>query len=248
MLLRLVIALALGLSLASATRADTRPVVVELFTSQGCSSCPRADAYLRELAGRDDVIALSFAVDYWDFLGWKDTLASPTFTKRQRAYAKTLGLSGVYTPQIVVDGVAEGVGSRRTEIEKHIAEQGATPLPVPLHFTDDGTALTLHVGAGAKPERAATLWLVRYAREETVEIRRGENRGKTMTYTHAVRGLTPVGMWDGSATTVTLPKTELLMQGYEGCVALLQMRDGGPILGAARIDLAAAVDGQAPAR
>lgn len=242
MLPRLATLVLASLLIAATARAETRPVVVELFTSQGCSSCPKADAYLRELAARDDVIALSFAVDYWDFLGWKDTLASPAFTKRQRAYAKALDLSGVYTPQIVVDGVAEGVGSRRAAIEQHIAKQSATPLPVPLHFTDDGATLTLHVGAGKAPERAATLWLVRYAKEETVEIRRGENRGKTMTYAHAVRGLMPIGMWDGSATTVTLPKTEMLMQGYEGCVALLQMRDGGPILGAARIDLAAGPD------
>jgi hypothetical protein len=240
MLLRFVMAVALCLSLTLPVRAEPRPVVVELFTSQGCSSCPKADAYLRELAARDDVIALSFAVDYWDFLGWKDTLASPAFTKRQRAYARALDLSGVYTPQIVVDGIAEGVGSRRETVEAQIASQRNKELPVALHFSDDGAALTLHVGAGAAPDRAATLWLVRYAKEETVEIRRGENRGKTMTYTHAVRGLMPIGMWKGDATTVTLPKTELLVQGHEGCVALLQMRDGGPILGAARIDLAAA--------
>ncbi|MDO8837707.1 MAG: DUF1223 domain-containing protein [Parvibaculum sp.] len=242
MLLRYVMVLVLGLSLASIARAETRPVVVELFTSQGCSSCPKADAYLAELAGREDVIALSFAVDYWDFLGWKDTLASPAFTKRQRAYAKALGISGVYTPQIVVDGIAEGVGSHRETVEEQIADRRGTPLPVALRFSDDGAALTLHVGAGAPPERAATLWLVRYAKKERVEIRRGENRGKTMTYAHAVRGLMPIGMWEGDATTVTLPKTEMLMQGYEGCVALLQARDGGPILGAAHIDMAAAAE------
>ena len=242
MLSRLATMVLASLLIATAARAETRPVVVELFTSQGCSSCPKADAYLRELAARDDVISLSFAVDYWDFLGWKDTLASPAFTRRQRAYARTLGISGVYTPQIVIDGAAEGVGSHRETVERKIAQRASTALPVALSFTDDGAALTLHVGAGEAPERAATLWLVRYAKEETVEIRRGENRGKTMTYAHAVRGLMPIGMWEGNATTVTLPKTELLMQGYEGCVALLQTHDGGPILGAARIDLSAAID------
>jgi len=239
MLLRLVAALTLTLSLAPIARAETRPVVVELFTSQGCSSCPKADAYLRELAARDDVIALSFAVDYWDFLGWKDTLASPAFTKRQRSYVQSLGISGVYTPQIVVDGLFENVGSDRASVEARIAERRAAPLPVALHFSDDGDVLTLHVGAGKSPERPATLWLVRYSREEVVEIRRGENRGKTMTYAHVVREMVPIGMWKGAAASVTLPKADLLVQGHEGCAALLQAHDGGPVLGAANIDLTA---------
>ncbi|MEQ8266003.1 MAG: DUF1223 domain-containing protein [Parvibaculum sp.] len=217
--------------------AEARPVVVELFTSQGCSSCPKADAYLRELAAREDIIALSFNVDYWDYLGWKDTLASPAFTQRQRAYSRGLGLSGVYTPQMIVDGVVAGVGSHRDEIATAIAARAAKPLAVDMSFADNGDSLTLDVGAGPAPAKPATLWLVRYATEEKVEIRRGENRGREIAYAHAVRELTPIGMWNGAATRMTLPKSELLTRGYEGCVALLQAGDGGPILGAAQIDL-----------
>ncbi|HAC59213.1 DUF1223 domain-containing protein [Parvibaculum sp.] len=217
-----------------AARAGEGPVVVELFTSQGCSSCPPADAYLRDLAKRTDVIALSYNVDYWDYLGWKDTLASLAHTERQRAYARTLGLSGVYTPQIVVNGIAEGVGSRRHEIEP--ALESAKPLPVSISFTGEGDALSLSVGPGETPERPATLWLVRYTKEERVEISRGENRGRTVAYAHAVRELTPIGMWKGQAMELTLPKSDLLTRGFEGCAALLQAGDGGPILGAARME------------
>ncbi|MEP2828368.1 DUF1223 domain-containing protein [Parvibaculum sp.] len=213
-------------------RAESGPVVVELFTSQGCSSCPPADAYLRELVAQDDVIALSYNVGYWDYLGWKDTLASPAHAERQRAYARTLGLSGVYTPQIVVNGVAEGVGSKRDEIGAAI--EAASALPVGISFTDKGEALTLDVEAGEAPEKPATLWLIRYAKEARVEIGRGENRGRTIAYAHAVRELTPVGMWTGERMTMTLPKSDLLTRGFEGCVALLQAGDGGAILGAAR--------------
>ncbi len=228
---------AIAAAASSAACAETRPVVVELFTSQGCSSCPKADGYLRELAAREDVIALSFNVDYWDYLGWRDTLASPAFTKRQRAYARGLGLSGVYTPQIVVDGVVEGVGSHRDEIDAAIAGQAAKSAGIGVSFRDEGTSLILDVAGGTAPEKPATLWLVRYATEEAVDIRRGENRNRTIAYANVVRELTPVGMWKGKPLSLTLPKGELLTKGFEGCVALLQAGDGGPILGAARINL-----------
>ena len=228
-------ALALAAMPLVPVHAADRPVVVELFTSQGCSSCPKADAYLGELAESGNVIALSFNVDYWDYLGWKDTLASPAFSERQRAYARALGLSGVYTPQMVVNGVAEGVGSRRDEIGALIDDQDSRAPADDISFEDKGASLVLHVAAGAVPEKPATLWLVRYAMAEEVEIRRGENRGKTITYAHAVRELTPIGMWNGRKMTMTLPKNALLMRGYEGCVALLQAGEGGPILGAAEI-------------
>ncbi|ABS63021.1 protein of unknown function DUF1223 [Parvibaculum lavamentivorans DS-1] len=229
--------IAVAAATSSAVCAATRPVVVELFTSQGCSSCPKADAYLRELATRENVIALSFNVDYWDYLGWKDTLASPAFTRRQRAYAHRLGLSGVYTPQIVVNGVAEDVGSHRDEIEAAIAGQASGDAGVGMAFVEEDGSLMLNVESGDAPEKPATLWLVRYAAEEAVNIRRGENRSRTITYAHAVRELTPVGMWDGNALSLKLPKSDLLTKGLEGCVALLQAGEGGPILGAARIDL-----------
>ena len=234
--LSLVLCAALVFAMPSApARAADHPVVVELFTSQGCSSCPRADAHLRDLVEKDGVIALSFNVDYWDYLGWKDTLASPAFSERQRTYARAHGLSGVYTPQMVVNGVAEGVGSRRREMGGIIDAQQEQPLSVGISFKDEGSSLTLDIAAGAAPKKPATLWLVRYATAEEVEIRRGENGGKTITYAHAVRELTPIGMWTGEAMTMTLPKSELLIRGYEGCVALLQEGEGGRILGAAEI-------------
>lgn len=235
MALRLCALLAVFILASFPARAGEGPVVVELFTSQGCSSCPPADAYMRELANRDGVIALSFNVDYWNYLGWEDTLASPAHTERQRAYARRLGLSGVYTPQIVVNGAAEGVGSKRDKIEREIVGARTTPLPVAVSFTDKGDTLTLDVGAGRSPGQPVTLWLIRFTKEETVEIGKGENRGRTMTYAHAVRELTPVGMWSGKAMSLTLPKGDLLAGGFDGCVALLQAGKGGPILGAAQM-------------
>lgn len=214
-------------------RASETPVVVELFTSQGCASCPPADAYLHELADRDGVIALSFNVDYWNYLGWKDTLASPAHTARQRAYARRLGLSGVYTPQMVVNGAAEDVGSKRDTIEQKISIARTTPLPVEVSFTDKGETLALDVGAGSAPGQPVTLWLIRFAMEERVEIAKGENQGRTMVYTHVVREMTPIGMWNGAAINLTLPKSDLFTSGLEGCVVLLQAGTGGPILGAA---------------
>lgn len=235
MTLRLCALLAVFTLASLPARAAETPVVVELFTSQGCASCPPADAYMRDLANRDGVIALSFNVDYWNYLGWEDTLASPVHTERQRAYARRLGLSGVYTPQIVVNGAAEGVGSKRDKIEREIADARTTPLPVAVSFTDKGDTLTLDVGAGRSPGQPVTLWLIRFTKEETVEIGKGENRGRTMTYAHAVRELTPVGMWGGEAMHLTLPKDDLFAGGLDGCVALLQAGKGGPILGAAQI-------------
>lgn len=235
MTLRLSALLAVFTLASLPARAAEIPVVVELFTSQGCASCPPADAYMRDLANRDGVIALSFNVDYWNYLGWEDTLASPVHTERQRAYARRLGLSGVYTPQIVVNGAAEGVGSKRDKIEREIADARTTPLPVAVSFTDKGDTLTLDVGAGRSPGQPVTLWLIRFTKEETVEIGKGENRGRTMTYAHAVRELTPVGMWGGEAMHLTLPKDDLFAGGLDGCVALLQAGKGGPILGAAQI-------------
>ena len=234
MTLRLCTLLTLVALASVPARAGERPVVVELFTSQGCASCPPADAFLHDLANRDGVIALSFNVDYWNYLGWTDTLASPAHTERQRAYARQLGLSGVYTPQIVVNGATESVGSKRGKIEEQIAAAHAKPLPVEVSFTDKGDMLTLDVGAGKSPEQPVTLWLIRFTNEETVEIGKGENRGRTMVYAHAVRELMPVGMWSGEAMSLTLPKGDLLAGGIDGCVALLQAGKGGPILGAAQ--------------
>ena len=235
--LSLVFTVVLGSPIAP---ADTsRPIVVELFTSQGCSSCPPADAYLGELAARDDVIALSLPVDYWDYLGWKDTLATPAFTQRQRAYAHRLNLRSVYTPQIVVDGVTDAVGSRRGHVERAIELRGDMlgNARVPVTFAQAGTAIAIRVGAGEPPKDEATLWLVRYNRATTVEIERGENAGNTFTYANVVRELTPIGMWNGDPLEMKLPKASLSAPGYDGCAVILQEDGPGPVLGAARLDM-----------
>lgn len=225
-------ALTFGLTLGSAQAAE-RPIVVELFTSQGCSSCPPADELLGKLATRDDVLALSLPVNIWDYLGWEDTLATPAFTQRQRDYVEQLGGRTVYTPQMVIDGVADAVGSREGHVTRAISlRQEMRHDEVDISFTSDEGTVTLNVGA--KPGlHHATLWLVRYTKETKVKIRRGENAGETITYTNVVQDMIPVAMWNGRALSFTLPKDDLMAEGFDGCAAILQTDGTGPILGAA---------------
>lgn len=239
----LLAAFVLAVSASAGERVRAGPgepvTVVELFTSQGCSSCPPADALLEKYVRRGDVIALTFNVDYWDYLGWKDTLASPENGNRQRAYAKARGDGQVYTPQVVVDGIRHAVGSREEAIDKAIARTrtGRSGKRVPLELRTVGD--TLVVRAGAAPEGAevepATIWLALVSKQVTVEIERGENRGREITYFSVVRELTPVGQWTGEAVTLKLPKKHLMKNGADGCAALLQRDEAGPILAAARL-------------
>lgn len=224
---------------ASIANADTK-AVVELFTSQGCSSCPPADALLGELAERDDIIALSLPVDYWDYLGWKDTLASHDNTVRQRAYAEARGDRQVYTPQIVVNGVEHMVGSSRSSVDDAIDRLG-TSLTVPISMTAGADTTTVTIGAAnnASPDKGM-IWLAMYDDPITVPIDRGENTGKSITYTNVVRKLRPIAMWMGEEIKVELPKSELMHAGLTRCAVILQteLPDGlpGPILGAAEIE------------
>jgi hypothetical protein len=218
--------------------ADGAKTVIELFTSQGCSSCPAADKLLADYAGRDDVVALSFNVDYWDYLGWKDTLASHDFSQRQRDYSAARGDGGVYTPQAVIDGRSDATGSLRGEIDGAIAAN-AGGLYVPISMAQNGDAVTVSVGAAPSDNPHATLWLVMYDRAVTVPIARGENSGKTITYTNVVRKLRPIAMWTGAAMSVDLPKSEMEHARADSVAVLLQteVRGGlpGPILGAATL-------------
>ena len=212
--------------------------VVELFTSQGCSSCPPADELLGEYAEREDILALSFNVDVWDWIGWKDTLARPEYTQRQRAYARAMGERSIYTPQVVVDGRTHVVGSSRTRIEQ--ALQASTPPSVPISLTATSDSITVNIGPAEDPETPhGTLWLVLYDRSVTVAIDRGENTGRTLTYNNVVRKLRPVAMWKGKAMTVDVPKSEIDHADVDSCAFLLQVEaEGGapgPMLGAARI-------------
>lgn len=222
---------------ATPASAETK-AVVELFTSQGCNSCPPADALLAKYAERDDVLALSFNVDIWDRLGWKDTLASHDNTERQRSYAISRGDGNVYTPQAVIDGRQHAVGSDQHAIEAAIAAEG-NQLTVPVTMTPSDDAVTVSIGAAPAPDTPhATLWVVMYDRSDTVAIARGENSGRTITYSNVVRKLRPVAMWKGEAMSIDLPRSEMDRAGVRRCAVLLQTeRDGlpGPIIGAATL-------------
>jgi hypothetical protein len=229
-----------GLAALPALAGEPPRAVIELFTSQGCSSCPPADALLGEYADRRDVLALSYAVDYWDYLGWKDTLASQENTARQKGYAQARGDGQVYTPQIVVAGREHLVGSNRAALEASVRRDLARGFPVPIILEPGADATTVSIGAA--PDATAkrgTIWLAMFDRAVTVPISRGENTGKSITYNNVVRKLRPIAMWKGEAMTIDLPKSELVHEDVTRCAVILQTETGdglpGPILGAATI-------------
>ena len=235
-LLATIVAAALVVAPAAAGEIRLNPkAVVELFTSQGCSSCPKADAKFAELQSRQDVIALAWHVDYWDYIGWPDTFGAAANSDRQRAYAQSWGSSRIYTPQLIVNGAQGVVGSREGEVENALAA-ARLELPVSLELKGD----MLKVGVAAKPGAGrAVVWLVTYKDRASVLIERGENAGQTIDYTQIVTGKQMVGAWEGAeGTTLKLPLSELSANGSNGAVILVQSdKDGlpGPILGAASI-------------
>jgi hypothetical protein len=217
-------------------RANPR-AVVELFTSQGCSSCPKADAMLAALGERQDLIALAWHVDYWDYIGWPDSFGAKANSDRQRAYAQSWGSSRIYTPQLVVNGSKGVVGSRDGEVSGAIA---AARLELPVALALDRQML--EVSIAARPGAAeAMVWLVTFKDHSRVAIERGENAGKVVDYTQIVTGKQMLGMWDAKGGThLKLPLAELTADGSNGAVILVQAdRDGlpGPILGAASVQL-----------
>jgi len=213
--------------------APARPVVVELFTSQGCSSCPKADALFVELCANPGVLALSYHVDYWDYLGWKDTLGAPEYSQRQYDYAHARGDMNVYTPQMIVDGGSAVVGSDRAEIDRAIAAAAAAPLHVPLTLTDSGAELTVTAEAKAGMGGEGMFWLLPLVPRIVTRIARGENAGMEIEYRNVVRAVIPAGMWRGEAKSVSLPKSAVLQHDCTGCVALLQQNKVGRMLAAA---------------
>jgi hypothetical protein len=222
---RIIVGLAVLILLATQARAENGPVVVELFTSQGCSSCPPADIFLTDLAHtRGDVLPLAFHVTYWNYLGWKDPFSLDAATARQRDYARYLGEDGVYTPQMVVDGSAGFVGSDRNAGLAAISKASAKSVPLSVH-RDDGQ-LTIVVGSG--PGQGQVL-LVGYDPSHRTAIGRGENSGHTLEESNIVRSLTPVGSWTGSQLIVRHQ-----LPAGEAYAALLQAQDGH-IIGAARL-------------
>lgn len=235
----LTIFVALVLVASAARSADAAPVhpkgVVELFTSQSCSSCPPADAVLARLAQRGDVIALSYHVDYWNYLGWRDTFSAKKFTDRQYGYARTFGRESVYTPQMVIDGRDQTVGSNQNAVERALTTLAARGqgLTVPVTAKQSAGKITITVGAGGGN---ADLVLVYFDRKATVAVKRGENSGRTLTYWHVVRDVQTVGMWDGKAMSVVMPASVMKGSTSGGCAILLQKTSAsnapGAILGA----------------
>lgn len=212
---------------APAPASDGFPTVVELFQSQGCSSCPPANANLNAIAGRGDVIALSFAVTYWDRLGWTDTFANPAFTQRQWDYANAAGRGNVATPQVIVNGREAIVGNRREELDARIA----------AHARDSGPDLGFRNGrlsVGRAPaSRPATVWLVRYdPRTHEVPIRAGENGGRTLPHRNIVRALSQLGQWTGAPAGFAVPASP--NPAWRSAV-IVQRGTGGPIIAARRI-------------
>jgi hypothetical protein len=217
------------LAMLAVVRAEPRSVV-ELFTSQGCSSCPAADKIIGELGADPTIVAMSLPVDYWDYLGWKDTLALPGHSKRQRSYARSRGDREVYTPQVVVNGVKHVLGSDRSAIERAIALTRHNTKALPVTVTVTGDKLTVTVPA-AKDERATgEVWLCTVSKEVPVEIQRGENRGRTVTYHNVARRWIKLGDWTGKAQTFIVPIADLKGEHIDAAAVLLQ---GGPLLGAA---------------
>jgi hypothetical protein len=200
------------------------PVVVELFTSQGCNSCPPADAYLASLKGRENVIALSYHVNYWDYLGWRDTFASEATTNRQREYARTLGERTIYTPQIVVGGRYHEVGSRHKAVDRAIRKAAVEQEEI-------------NVSEGQIYNRRVLVWLILFDPYHEVAVERGENGGRTLGSHNVVRDVREIGEWYGKTLSLALSIEDLQAVG-EAVAVIVQEYDSGHILGAQKSDLA----------
>jgi hypothetical protein len=234
---------ALGVSvviaMSGSAHADPR-AVVELFTSQGCSSCPPADKIIGDLAKDPSVIALSMPIDYWDYLGWKDTLADSRFSARQKAYARMRGDRDVYTPQVVVNGAAQAIGSDLDKIENAIGDtkKSDAVMSVPVSMTISGKHVNVAVAASSKSPEAThgEVWICSVSKAVPIAVGRGENRGRELTYYNVVRSWLKVGDWSGSAANWTVPLENISREGVDAAVVYVQ--DGnrdkpGAMLGAA---------------
>jgi len=226
-----------GARAQTATTSAQVGAVLELYTSQACSSCPAADAILGRLAKRDDLIAITLPVDYWDFFGWRDTLARPEFTERQKAYAKVLGDGMVSTPQAVINGLTEVNGSNEDKIERAIATTSAafaaSRVPVRLSIEADRLVVDIDPAPSGAVAREATVWLAAIASSVEVPITKGQNSGKTIVYSNVVRGLMPIGTWTGKAMAVQLDRHSFMHGSADRCAVFVQQGRGGPIIGAA---------------
>jgi hypothetical protein len=217
---------------AQTVRLDPK-AVVELFTSQGCASCPPADALLTQLSGRDDIVALAYHVDYWDYIGWTDTFGASDNSERQRAYAARWGSSRIYTPQMVINGEKDVVASRQGEVWKALKH---SDLELPVTLSADEEVITISI-AGRPGQETAMIWLVTYLDAAEVVIERGENGGKTMLYSHIVTNRQPLGVWDPeTGTEIHMPLAEVLSGENDGIAVIVQEEEEGlpgAIIGAA---------------
>ncbi|MGD1933391.1 MAG: DUF1223 domain-containing protein [Candidatus Phaeomarinobacter sp.] len=221
--------------------AQARPAVVELFTSQGCSSCPPADALINEVASRDDVIALTYNITYWDYLGWRDTLGREENTARQEAYAQHF-MDRKYTPQLVIDGETHMPGSRQRASRNAINDQVEKVAgPATLVTTPSDTGLSVSADA-TRTSGTASVWLVQYDVAHEVMITRGENAGETITYSNVVRDIVRLDDWDMSTPlSIDLAKDMLMEGDHDGCAIIVQQAGDygvGEVITAARIDMA----------
>jgi hypothetical protein len=237
-------------SLFGAQAGEPR-AVIELFTSQGCSSCPPADKLLGEFSADPSVVALSVPIDYWDYLGWKDTLASSGHSARQRAYAHLRGDRQVYTPQVVVNGATHALGSDRAAIEHAIAQTDQKPgvMSLPVLVSMGGSGLNVQVDAAKSEHASGEVWMCPLMKAVQVVIERGENRGRTITYHNVVRNWIKLGDWNGTNASWNVPLSQI--QASEGDAAAVLVQEGthdkpGLILGAAYYALGqqATVDGR----
>lgn len=229
---RIPVLMLLALLAALPARAQQSPVLVELFTSQGCSACPPADALLSELAGTDGVIALALHVDYWDYLGWKDTFGHAAFTARQQAYARAARARSVYTPQMIVQGIDRVMGTKPDAVSAHIRAHQARPAAIALALSRSGNRLEIRLAPeGAIGPGAADVSVVRFSPSEMVRIERGENAGREIVYTNVVTGWDVVARWDGREPV----EFSVEVGDARGLAVVVQQERLGPVLSAAML-------------
>ena len=216
--------------LATISAAQENKVVVELYTSQGCSSCPPADALLTELAQRDDLIALALHVDYWDYIGWKDSFGQAAFTKRQHSYARAANATTVYTPQMVIAGQDHVIGSKPMDVMDHVQRRSRQLSDLGLVLTQQGGALSIKTNRGSNAG-PMVVQIVRYIPQETVSIKRGENAGRSIRYANIVTSWDVIERWDGAAALdISTP-----LSGTQPLAVIVQREGHGPIVAAATL-------------
>lgn len=218
------------LAVPAVAAAAKPPVVVEFYTAQGCAACVEANAFVNELAERPGVVALTFAVDYWDYLGWEDTFARPEFAERQRAYRRPLGLRDISTPQVVINGRRQVAGAQEPALQTAIDEEAAQrDFPPEIEFRETGDRVG--IGSGRSPEGGAEVLAVRYTPgAQTVQISSGENRGRRIRHTNVVRAVQTLGDWSGRPALYALPAD---LAADEGVVVMVQARGDRRIIAGA---------------